>query len=214
MNYGTCSATDTVKINVIPSRTFNDMQALSFSTSNTTPVRGPISIQANFKNLGKPAKNFIVALSANGTFVSIDTVNLTNSLWPDSTYTHTFRAPWIPGTQVTNTLCAIVAIASDQNIQNDTTCSTFLSGVNAKNNVINSLKIYPNPAKNWVQVELGDLDIMSARILDIQGREVRNLSQLKGQKTATVSLEGIQDGTYIFEVKSKQGISITRLVKE
>jgi hypothetical protein len=60
LNYGTCSAIDTVQVNVIPSRNFNDMQALSFATSNTIPVRGPISIQANFKNLGKPAKNFIV----------------------------------------------------------------------------------------------------------------------------------------------------------
>jgi hypothetical protein len=214
LNYGTCSATDTVKINVIPSRTFNDMQALSFVTPSSTPVKIPTSIQANFKNLGKPTKNFIVALSANGTLVSIDTVNLVNSLWPDSTYTHTFRAPWIPGTQVNNTLCAMVAITADQNLVNDTTCSTFYSSVNAKNIAIQSIKVYPNPAKNWVQIDLGELEAISARIMDVQGRVVLPIQLIKGQRISLVSLESIQNGTYLLEVKTKQGIAVSRLVKE
>jgi hypothetical protein len=214
LNYGTCSAIDTVVVNVIPSRTFNDMQALNFVTSNSTPVRGPISIQANFKNLGKPTKNFIVALSANGTLVSIDTVNLAVSLWPDSTYTHTFRAPWIPGTQVNNTLCALVSISADQNLVNDTICESFASGVGTQTLIKNGVQVYPNPARQMVNLDVGDQPIEAVRILDLQGRLVRQISVKGINQKMVINLDSLHIGSYLVEVKTKHGVSISRLIIE
>jgi hypothetical protein len=214
LNYGSCSAIDTVKVNVIPTRNFNDMQAVSFATSNTTPIRGPISIQANFKNLGKPAKNFIVALSANGTLVAVDTVNLAVSIWPDSVYTHTFRAPWIPGIQVNNTLCAIVSISADQNIANDTTCESFLSGVGTKNLVKQSVQMYPNPSKNVVTLNAGEDLIQSIRILDLQGRMVLPVQLGRPENQISIEIQTLHVGTYLVEIQTKQGTAVGRLVKE
>jgi len=141
-------------------------------------------------------------------------VNLAVSVWPDSVYTHTFRAPWIPGTQVNNTLCAIVSISADQSRANDTTCESFLSGVNTQNLVKQVVQMYPNPSRNLITLNAGEDFIQSVRILDLQGRLVLPVQVKRPENQMVVDIQTLHVGTYLVEIHTKQGTTIGRLVKE
>ena len=214
LNYGVCAATDTVKVNVIPSKTTNDMQAVRFVRSGNAPVNTPQTIQVEFKNNGKPVKSFIAAFSVNNTIVTIDTVTFASSLWPDSSYVHTFRSPWIPGTQVTNQVCAYASIAADVNLLNDTTCTTYYSSVGTKDMIGTTLQVYPNPTSGVLLIQLNNQSINRVVVSDIQGRKLINQSDVGLNHLYQLDVTSLPQGTYMLETYTNEGRKVNRFVKE
>ena len=75
------------------------------------------------------------------------------------------------------------------------------------------LKLYPNPAKEYVHVET-DAAIESLIVYDVRGAEVISLTGINSSRI-TLPLHGIRDGVYFLEARTvDQEVKISRLVKQ
>ena len=72
----------------------------------------------------------------------------------------------------------------------------------------NTVKVYPNPAKNTLYIGLKDQQLQSVAVYDINGRLC--LSAI----AAEVSLQTLQPGMYFVKVTTDEGISNYNVVKE
>ncbi len=76
-------------------------------------------------------------------------------------------------------------------------------------------KVYPNPANDFVVIELGDSDVSvsEVRLYDAIGRRVKNESMI-GKDVLELSLRGMPTGIYILELVTGQGGFSKRIVVE
>jgi hypothetical protein len=74
----------------------------------------------------------------------------------------------------------------------------------------NSFVLYPNPANDFIGINLGAVEADSYDLIDIQGRVIISNS-LVGKTNDTISLSGLQSGVYFVKVNSGTN-SITKKV--
>ncbi|MCG9791663.1 LamG-like jellyroll fold domain-containing protein [Flavobacterium algicola] len=94
-------------------------------------------------------------------------------------------------------------------IQTGSTCAT-LSTTNF--NKSNSIKVYPNPTSNFVIIEASTMDNATIQISDVSGRILvsKNISETAN----TIDLSPLQNGVYIFRIKTQDGESVTKVIKQ
>ena len=70
------------------------------------------------------------------------------------------------------------------------------------------IELYPNPARNYLNVEIDDADISeySARIYSIQGTLVKSIPRLN----RTIQIGRLNQGMYIFELINAQNVPVNR----
>jgi hypothetical protein len=95
---------------------------------------------------------------------------------------------------------------SDQDINLDIELATDYTGFETL--PVHSLKLYPNPATDQVQVEAGR-EILSVRVYDITGRLM--FSQEPGTRETMLSVSGMPVGIYILNIETAEGIMIRKL---
>lgn len=78
----------------------------------------------------------------------------------------------------------------------------------------NSIKVrvYPNPANDYVIIDAGDLIIQRVEVLDMNGRLVQ--TEKFQQSQPTLSLQNLQKGFYLLKVRSDQGEKVLRIIKQ
>jgi len=74
----------------------------------------------------------------------------------------------------------------------------------------NSFVLYPNPANDFIGINLGTVEADSYDLIDIQGRVIISNS-LVGKTNDTISLSGLQSGVYFVKINSGTN-SITKKV--
>ena len=67
-----------------------------------------------------------------------------------------------------------------------------------------SVKIYPNPVKDELKIESGDLTIKKVEILDVTGKVVGN----------SINVSALSQGIYFVKIETDKGIITRKLVKE
>lgn len=75
----------------------------------------------------------------------------------------------------------------------------------------NLLKVYPNPATNFVTVELNDTKAAQIQLTNINGQVVRSINADNQQKVQ-VSLSGLTPGNYILTVNDNQGAPARQMI--
>jgi hypothetical protein len=78
-----------------------------------------------------------------------------------------------------------------------------------------SFILFPNPAKNVLEIELNSQTFISEneyRIIDLTGKVI-DKSKLEKNKQ-TISIESLNNGVYIFELKTNVGIVTRQFIKE
>lgn len=89
----------------------------------------------------------------------------------------------------------------------------FSTGLTTVNNMTDALAVYPNPAREHVQVVLPDPSPGQLELLDVSGR-VLNSSITIGT-SAVVDLAEVSAGTYVLQWRGAKGLARTaRLVKQ
>lgn len=73
-----------------------------------------------------------------------------------------------------------------------------------------NIKIFPNPAQDFVIIE-GD-DILSIRLLSLAGREV-SCSRRNGDNRITFNVSNLPRGVYIFAITTKKGLTCKKVLK-
>ena len=76
-------------------------------------------------------------------------------------------------------------------------------------NVINTIKIYPNPTSDYIYINIENSDIDSVKVYSMQGKEVLTTN------TKNVNLSDLSSGIYIVMVRSIEGKTYSvKIVKE
>jgi Leucine-rich repeat (LRR) protein len=92
-------------------------------------------------------------------------------------------------------------------ILNDVTLGT---NTNFISNAI--ISVYPNPAKNSVNIDLSGLDKATVEVSDINGRQL--FTQKLNATSNTVNIENLAAGIYAFKISSNQGTTTSKIVKQ
>ncbi|GGF09478.1 LamG-like jellyroll fold domain-containing protein [Flavobacterium limi] len=74
-----------------------------------------------------------------------------------------------------------------------------------------NIKIYPNPAKDKVNINIQNATNVELRVYNLNGNTV--LSEKLNTATNSVSIENLTTGTYFFKVISNEGTSTTKVIK-
>ncbi len=78
--------------------------------------------------------------------------------------------------------------------------------------VSSNFKIYPNPAKSTITIDLLSIDNSNIEVFDINGRKV--LSQKLNANSNNINIDNLSSGVYLFKVNSDQGSAISKVVKQ
>jgi hypothetical protein len=78
---------------------------------------------------------------------------------------------------------------------------------------ISSLKVYPNPVKDFINIETKNGDLLNeVEIWDMQGKIIRKYSNLKLNKTS-ISLN-IPEGVYLLKVVAQKNTELLKIIKQ
>ncbi len=86
---------------------------------------------------------------------------------------------------------------------------TSITGINNLENI----NIYPNPADNFIKLDLGDHNNVTIKILDLGGKEVRML-KVKDSSELTIELNGLSNGAYLVSVQTEQRVFNQLIIKQ
>jgi hypothetical protein len=85
------------------------------------------------------------------------------------------------------------------------------TGVTPVENSANAIRVYPNPAKDYVVIESMNSDIQRIELFDLKGRLLTS-EEVSGNKIE-LSVSSLHSGTYIVKIKTTLGVSVKRLMK-
>lgn len=72
-----------------------------------------------------------------------------------------------------------------------------------------NLKLFPNPAANYCQIELGpDMQLTRVSVIDMSGKIVLTLTE------PNINLREIPSGQYLVEIETDKGITTRKLSVE
>jgi len=106
----------------------------------------------------------------------------------------------------------VVVTDANNCVATDTVIITFQQCVGIGEDLTNSFYVYPNPAKDYINVTLPD-NLTSSYILeicDVNSRVVIS-ELLKGQKTEKINIKHLNSGMYIIRVVTENNIYITKM---
>jgi len=145
-----CSKSDTVTV-FVTSNTIVDAGVSSIMSPVSPDLNNASVVEVVIENFGTdPLTGFDVAYSIDG--VEINANAIARTIQPGDTIHHVFSQSWTPATGGDVVLCAYVkGVTNDVDTSNDNTCNTFIAlDVNEAQLVA---RVYPNPAKNFVNFE-------------------------------------------------------------
>jgi hypothetical protein len=88
-----------------------------------------------------------------------------------------------------------------------------IPGVGISNYETNNFTIYPNPAKDELRVEHGELRIINVEIYDVYGRKVLSHTANLSPHT-TLNISTLSSGVYFIRLMDEQGCYMQRFIKE
>jgi subtilisin-like proprotein convertase family protein len=91
-------------------------------------------------------------------------------------------------------------------------CKVIPSILNANTNTFNALKIYPNPAKGFVTIDLaGSVNGETTyELFDVQGRKV--ISKVSSSDLETLNVENLSDGIYMLTLQNGSNKTTKKVV--
>ncbi|TPG44679.1 T9SS type A sorting domain-containing protein [Flavobacterium pectinovorum] len=76
----------------------------------------------------------------------------------------------------------------------------------------NSLKLYPNPTKDFVTIEINAIDNAKLKIFDVSGKFI--LSKELKTTSNTINIAHLTSGVYLFEISNDNGKTIKKVIKK
>ncbi len=82
---------------------------------------------------------------------------------------------------------------------------------NVLNDISNEVSVFPNPATDYIQVELANSDMYTVSIVDINGRTLRSGEELQANR---IDVSRLATGTYVLQLKSEDKIASKLFIKK
>lgn len=123
------------------------------------------------------------------------------SLSPNTSLTVKHDSAWTPDTTKSFQLCFWTSSpnsGTDGNNANDTTCQTVVVNnfVGRSSSLSNRLKVYPNPASNWIKIA-GEFERLGIKVYDMQGRLIKELVCVSKDQ---IDISELRPGFYNLEI--------------
>jgi len=93
------------------------------------------------------------------------------------------------------------------------TTSTTVTALGNKNFKKNRFALYPNPVKNFINVEVTTGNIQSIAIYNLLGQIVKSVSSSESGSIITIDVSQLKSGTYFMEIISNAGKETKKFVK-
>lgn len=124
-----------------------------------------------------------------------------------------FKIKTLPTLQAGDIVTNVANIYFDYNhpIETNEARTTFALLSNAVVEYDDTIGMYPNPAKNFVQINANSA-IQTIEIFDMGGRILQHTSENK--KATTIDGSGRSNGIYFVKITTEKGSSVKKLVKE
>jgi subtilisin-like proprotein convertase family protein len=156
-------------------------------------------IQATLDDSGQSISCAEVAPIVSGTIRPFESLSSINGLVADGTWTLNILDV---GNQDGGTINAVSL----------NFCKVIPSNLNANTNIFNALKIYPNPAKGFVTIDLaGSVNGETTyELFDVQGRKV--ISKVSSSDLETLNVENLSDGIYMLTLQNGSNKTTKKVV--
>ena len=183
---------------------------LTFQTQSTSPVILPITLRyfnATCKNHNHLAFNWGTATESNNAYFTIE-------ISEDGYYFETLVQ--VPGAGNSNIAidysqliahpihnASMIYVRLKQTDYNGTETSFLPIVVNSCGGGKHSdieFKIYPNPAKNTLNIESGSVEILGTELYDLAGRQIKHLPI--NNNYTNIDVEHLQPGIYLLKIKT------------
>ena len=79
-------------------------------------------------------------------------------------------------------------------------------------NLIDQVRIFPNPGKDQIHIDAGGQEIISVKVKDLSGRLVYSHERIKSDKHHFMIDES--NGIYLIEVETRTGLSHFKWLKQ
>lgn len=78
---------------------------------------------------------------------------------------------------------------------------------------IELIKVYPNPATEFVNIDLNEFSdkVNSINVLNVQGQQISS-TKVTNEKTLKLPLQGLSEGVYFIQIQSAQGILTKKII--
>lgn len=76
------------------------------------------------------------------------------------------------------------------------------------------LSIYPNPASDYVRIEIPQYEMKSVEILNISGQPVLKMYNINNLEAWHLNISVLESGVYFLRIKHSEGVITQRMVKE
>ena len=73
-----------------------------------------------------------------------------------------------------------------------------------------AIQIYPNPVKDQLTINNGELKIINVEIVDITGKIISTFNS----QLSTINVSSLQQGIYFVKIETDKGIVTRKIVKE
>ena len=148
--------------------------------------------------------NVLVAQEGNATYQWLDCNNNNAQIAGETSQLFVATANGDYAVRVTKNSCTVTSSCVSVISLSDNRSHTFKQ----------SLKVYPNPAKNWVKVELGKVySKATVTIYTIEGKRI-NTSTIVNSNNVELSTSEISAGTYLIEVVADGNRAFSKIVIE
>lgn len=210
-------------INIRPTGTVPDLEINTALTASQTSIAtgAAFTVTANIKNSGNGAltNGSLVGgvYNASGsTLIGYMQILTNQSLAPGGDMTVTFSTPGIaamvPGTYVVKALYKETAsettwsVVSNGASQNAVTITVGTTGLNEIDET-NTVKIYPNPAKDFVNIDWSSFNgnVKGLQLFNIIGQKVWSDESALKNKNINVPVDNLTKGIYIVNIVTDKG---------
>jgi len=119
--------------------------------------------------------------------------------------------PWVKPTVTTTYTLTQKDFAFEETTDEVTITVEFCPGFSVGETVAETIKIYPNPAKNFIEIEsIHAID--SWRVLDVLGKEVASSKYLVSSKNLVLDVSSFDVGLYFLEMEVDDQLVIKQLM--
>ncbi|HTF02504.1 MAG TPA: YHYH protein, partial [Bacteroidia bacterium] len=105
-------------------------------------------------------------------------------------------------------------VAKVTSISETTTTYVPASGIASEDFNAMSFEVFPNPANEFIAVQIGDLvtDPVTVKLIDMLGREVQTVTIYPGSTIAHFDTRMLYDGQYIVQISNGENVRTSKVV--
>ena len=89
--------------------------------------------------------------------------------------------------------------------------SDYSKAIFLKNEKLEEIRVFPNPASSYVLLENLDGKALNIRILDALGRDII-VQQKSSELSIRISMAGVSFGTYFMQIQSEKGMIFKKVL--